>query len=115
MVQERWREVGLLRAMGATPGQIMALILGEAVILTGFGGLAGLAVGAALLLGFARTLGYYFALLGVPFGWPPVSVLQGGATAALVFSALVGLIGAAIPAWRVRRMAPYSLIQGELR
>src|SRR6516165_1667558 len=41
MVQERWREVGLLRAMGK-PGQIMTVILGEAAIITGLGGLAGL-------------------------------------------------------------------------
>ena len=38
MVQERWREVGLLRAMGAKPNQIMTVILGEAAIIRNIGG-----------------------------------------------------------------------------
>lgn len=115
IVQERYRELGLLRAMGAKPAQVMTVILTEAAIVTGLGGLAGLAFGGALLVIFARSLGFYFGLLGVPFAWPPLSVLQAGALAAVVFSALLGLIGALLPAWRVRRMAPHALIQSEGR
>jgi len=115
MVQERWREVGLLRAMGARPGQIMTVILGEAAIITGLGGLAGLIFGAALLLGFARSLGFYFGLLGIPFSWPPFAILETGAVVAVTFSATLGLVGAFVPAWRVLGMAPYALIQAEVR
>jgi putative ABC transport system permease protein len=115
MVQERWREVGLLRAMGAKPGQIMTVILSEAAIITGLGGLAGLIFGAALLLGFARSLGFYFGLLGIPFAWPPFGILETGAVVAVAFSAILGLVGAFVPAWRVRGMAPYALIQTEVR
>ena len=115
IVQERYREVGLLRAMGAKPGQVMTIILAEAAIITGLGGLAGLGFGAAVLLMFSRSLAFYFNLLGVPFSWPPPPVLQAGAIVALVFSAILGLIGALLPAWRVRRMAPYTLIQSEGR
>jgi ABC-type antimicrobial peptide transport system permease subunit len=42
-------------------------------------------------------------------------VLQIGAVLAIVFSAVLGLVGAFLPAWRVRRMAPYALIQAEGR
>ena len=115
IVQERYREVGLLRAMGAKPNQVMTIILAEAAVITALGGLAGLTFGAAVLLTFARALGFYFALLGVPFAWPPAAVLQASALLAIVFSALLGLIGAFLPAWRVRRMAPYALIQAEGR
>jgi len=115
IVQERYREVGLLRAMGAQPNQVMTIILAEAAVITALGGLAGLGFGAAVLLTFARSLGFYFALLGVPFAWPPAAVLQIGAALAIVFSAVLGLIGAFLPAWRVRRMAPYALIQAEGR
>ena len=115
IVQERYREVGLLRAMGAQPNQVMTIILAEAAVITALGGLAGLCFGAAVLLTFARSLGFYFALLGVPFSWPPAAVLQIGAVLAIVFSAVLGLIGAFLPAWRVRRMAPYTLIQTEGR
>jgi putative ABC transport system permease protein len=115
IVQERYREVGLLRAMGAKPDQVMAIILTEAAIITGLGGLAGLGFGVAVLLTFARSLGFYFGLIGVPFSWPPLAVLQVGAIGAIAFSAILGLVGAFLPAWRVRRMAPYELIQAEGR
>jgi putative ABC transport system permease protein len=115
IVQERYREVGLLRAMGAQPNQVMTIILAEAAVITALGGLAGLGFGAAVLLTFARSLGFYFALLGVPFSWPPPAVLEIGAVLAIVFSAVLGLVGAFLPAWRVRRMAPYALIQAEGR
>jgi putative ABC transport system permease protein len=115
IVQERTREVGLLRAMGAKPSQVMTVILAEATIITALGGLAGLGFGAAALMIFARSLGFYFGLLGVPFAWPPLAILQASAALALLFSAALGLAGAFLPAWRVRRMAPYTLIQAEGR
>jgi putative ABC transport system permease protein len=115
IVQERYREVGLLRAMGARPKQVMAIILGEAAIITGLGGLAGLVFGATLLLIFARSLGFYFGLLGVPFSWPPLAILETGAAVAVAFSAILGLVGAFVPAWRVRQLAPHALIQAEVR
>jgi putative ABC transport system permease protein len=115
IVQERYREVGLLRAMGAKPNQVMTIILAEAAIITGLGGLAGLIFGASLLLIFARSLGFYFGLLGIPFSWPPLAVLETSAVVAVVFSAILGLLGAFMPAWRVRRMAPYTLIQTQAR
>jgi putative ABC transport system permease protein len=115
IVQERYREIGLLRAMGAGPNQVVAIILGEAAITTGLGGLAGVVFGAVLLLAFARSLAFYFGLLGIPFSWPPPSILQAGVVVALAFSGILGVAGAFVPAWRVRRMAPYALIQAEAR
>ena len=106
IVQERHREVGLLRAMGAQPNQVMTIILTEAAIITGLGGLAGLGFGAVVLLMFARSLGFYFGLLGVPFAWPPLAVLQVGAIVAIVFSAVLGLVGALLPAWRCAAWHP---------
>ena len=113
IVQERHREIGLLRAMGAKPNQVMTIVLAEAAVITGLGGLAGLGFGAAVLLTFARSLGFYFALAGVPFSWPPAAVLEAAAALAIVFSVTLGFLGAFVPAWRVRRMAPHALIQAE--
>jgi putative ABC transport system permease protein len=110
IVQERYREVGLLRAIGARPHQVMTIILGEAAIITGLAGLAGLVFGAGLLMIFARSLGFYFDLLGIPFSWPPAVVLQLGAVAAVAVSVFLGVIGAFVPAWRARRLAPQALI-----
>ena len=47
IVRERYREVGLLRAMGARPAQVIIMILAEAALITGLGGLAGLVLGVA--------------------------------------------------------------------
>jgi putative ABC transport system permease protein len=115
IVQERYREIGLLRAMGAAPNQVMAIILGEAAITTGLGGLAGVVFGAAVLLAFARSLAFYFGLLGIPFSWPAPGILQAGVVVALAFSGILGVAGSFVPAWRVRRMAPFALIQAEAR
>jgi putative ABC transport system permease protein len=93
----------------------MTIILSEAAIITGLAGLAGLGLGLALLLIFARSLGFYFAQLGIPFSWPPLAILESSAAAAVAVSAILGLVGASIPAWRVCRKAPYSLIQSEAR
>jgi putative ABC transport system permease protein len=45
---QRRRELGLLRAVGATPAQAAGVVFAEAALLTGLGLLAGLAIGAAL-------------------------------------------------------------------
>jgi putative ABC transport system permease protein len=113
IVQERQREVGLLRAMGARPRQVVVLVLIEAGIVTGLGGLAGLVLGTAVLLTGARLVGSHVGLIGVPLAWPPLAVLQTGALIALAVSAALGVVGALLPAWRVRRLAPYELIQAE--
>jgi putative ABC transport system permease protein len=115
IVQERFRELGVLRAMGAWPSQIMVIVIAEASIVTGFGGLAGLALGSALLLIFARSLGFYFDLLNVPFPWPPFPALAAIAATTLGFSAVLGLAGAFLPAWRTRSLDPFSLIYPQER
>ena len=113
IVQERTREIGLLRAMGARPNHIVAMVLAEAAMITGLGGLGGIVLGFALLLASARSLGFYFESLGVPFSWPTLDVLAAICGAVVVASAALGVMGALYPAWRVRRLEPFALIHGE--
>jgi len=113
IVQERMRELGLLRAMGARPNHVVAMVLAEAAMITGLGGLGGIVLGFTLLFAFARSLGFYFESLGVPFSWPPVEVLAVLSLAVLLASAALGVAGALYPAWRARRLEPFALIQGE--
>jgi len=110
IVQERYREVGLLRAMGAKPHQVMTMILAEAGMITGLGGLAGLVFGATLLFVSARSFGYYFDSLGVPFTWPPPGILATACATMLMLSTLLGLVGALLPAWRAHHTEPFTLI-----
>jgi len=93
-VLERRGEIGLRRALGATRGQIRIQFLAESLLMSGFGG------GAGVLLGSGVTAAY--ASLQ---GWPtvvPAWFVGGAVAAALLIGALAGLY----PAVRAARLAP---------
>lgn len=113
IVQERMREIGLLRAMGARPGHVVVMVLAEATMITGLGGFLGLVLGFALVFGFARSVGFYFERLSVPFSWPEIEILAVICVAVFAASIALGIGGALYPAWRVRRLEPFALIHGE--
>jgi len=113
IVQERYREIGVLRAMGARPAQIISITLIEAGLITGFGGLLGIGAGFSLIFVFARSLGFYFSSIGVPFDAPPAGVIWIAAGAAALCGVAIGVGGAFVAAWRTRRLEPYAMIQME--
>lgn len=113
IVQERYREIGMLRAMGARPRQIITLTLFEAFIITGIGGIAGIVFGISLIFLAARSLGFYFASLGVPFEGPPDGFIVGAGAASLCFGLALGLIGAVLASRRAMRLEPARMIQME--
>ncbi len=102
-LNERRREMAILRALGARPGQIFALVLGESMALA----LAGAAFGVLLLQGALLLAGPMLqARLGLAIaGWPPSSH-------ELILLAAVlgcGLLAGLFPAWRAYR---YSVADG---
>jgi putative ABC transport system permease protein len=101
-VHERRAEIGLLRAIGATRGQVMRLFLGEAVLLALIGGLAGLFTSALALS--LLTL----ALPALPIRFDPFYLLL-----ALALSALVGLVSGVLPARRAAGLNPVQALQSE--
>jgi putative ABC transport system permease protein len=111
ILAERRAELGLLLAVGTRRGQLLRLMLSEAVIVTTLGGLGGLLGGGGLLLLFRRSLGYYFETVGAPFLWPAPPVLALYALACGLLAACVGLLGAVVPAWRASRQEPYELVR----
>jgi putative ABC transport system permease protein len=113
IIAERHREVGLLRALGARRRQIVRLFVAEAALVTGLGGLCGVALGGALLLVFQRSLGYYFQSVNVPFVWPASRGIALGAVSCALGASLVGVLGALLPALGVGKQEPYRLIQAE--
>lgn len=115
IIAERSRELGLLLALGSRRGHVVRMVLFEAVIATGLGGIAGVGLGAALLLVFRRSLGFRLELLRVNFTWPTIGTTAGIAASCVVLAAVVGLLGAAVPAWQAGRREPYELIRGEGR
>ena len=111
IVNERQREFGLLRGMGAKRRQVLHLVLQEAFFISLAGGIIGLAIGSALLVGFQEVM---VNSLKLPYLLPPPSVLYQLVGGALVFSVITGLISALIPAVIASRLDPYEAIrQGE--
>lgn len=114
IVTERRRELGLLKAIGARPSQIIGTMLIEAMAATGSGGAIGAALGVLLLRLFERSLVFYLTEMGVPFLWLDRPKMMLAAAACVLGSALAGLIGALMPAWQAGRRDPYDLICGEV-
>lgn len=108
IVNERRRELGLLRAMGAQRSQIGAILLTEASLLSVAGGAAGMALGLGLLGGFR---GLMLERLKLPYLFPPPSELLALTAAALAFSLLTGLLSALLPSLSVMKMEPYAAIR----
>jgi putative ABC transport system permease protein len=108
IVNERQREIGLLRAMGAKKGNIFRLIMTEASVLSIAGGIAGILSGGIFLYVFK---GFIRNSLNIPYLWPSTTdfiILIGFC---LVLSFLTGTGAALFPAIRSMRMEPYEAIR----
>jgi putative ABC transport system permease protein len=108
IVNERRREIGLLRAMGATKGHIAAIIMNEATLLSAAGGAAGILLGYALLISFKNLMLHYLKL---PYLFPSTPELIALTVGALCFSILTGLLAALLPSLMILKVEPYDAIR----
>ena len=101
-VAERTSEVGLMLALGAQRATILALFLGEAVVLAALGGLAGLALG----VGLAQLI--HLVVPALPVHTPIIY-----AVLAIVLASLIGLAAGVLPARRASRLDPVESLRAE--
>ncbi len=100
-VNERTREIGIKKAIGATRRRILAEFLAGAVLLSGFGALVGIVLGSgAVLLGCS--------VLGYPPVFPAESLL-----AVFGLTLLLGMLFGAYPAYQAAGLRPVEALRYE--
>ena len=106
-VRERTKEIGIRRALGATPNNIIRQILSESVVLTVLAGIGGIMLGVGLLsaVGVALSQGDQF------FKDPQISFSM--AVGSLIILIAIGILAGLFPAQRAMMIKPVEAIAEE--
>ena len=103
-VSERTREIGLRKAVGATPAAVLMQFLLESITLSTVGGLMGVAIGEALAFGLTKIPDAGLEQASVPL-WAVVL--------SFAFCAAVGVIFGMFPAIKAARLDPIDALRHE--
>ncbi|MCK9203873.1 MAG: ABC transporter permease [Bacteroidales bacterium] len=110
VVKERTREIGIQRALGATPAKVISQIITESVVLTTFAGYFGLVIGVGILEGINYLLDHtginteMFLHPGVNFNV---------AVTALIILVISGAVAGLIPARKAVSVKPIDALRYE--
>jgi putative ABC transport system permease protein len=109
-VKERTREIGIRKALGATPFNIVSTLLLESTIVTAFAGYVGLVVGVGLI----ELIAFAMRKAGVQGGYfvnPEVNFSVAMTAIALLVG--VGLLAGLMPALRAAKITPIEAMKAE--
>lgn len=105
VVKERTKELGIRKALGATPGNVISTILLESVFITTLSGFSGMLIGIALLSSLGDTLEDYF--ITDPY------INTGTAIFATIALIIFGAIAGYVPANRAAKIKPIVALRDE--
>ncbi|MCX2738329.1 ABC transporter permease [Pontibacter anaerobius] len=110
VVKERTKEIGIRKALGATPLSIISLIIQESIVITGLAGYVGLLVGTGII----ALIEYFMRKFDVQagfFGMPEVN--PGIAITATVLLVVTGALAGLIPAAKAAGVNPVMALKDE--
>ncbi|APQ17855.1 ABC transporter permease [Maribacter hydrothermalis] len=105
VVKERTKELGIRKALGATPKSVIGTILLESIFITTISGILGMLIGIAILSSLDKTLEDFF--ITNPYIDMPVAIF---ATVVLI---IFGGVAGYIPAKRAARIKPIVALRDE--
>jgi ABC-type antimicrobial peptide transport system permease subunit len=109
---ERTKDIGIMKALGATDRSVYAIFLAESTIISVFGGIVGIAL--AMILGFITNT--FLSALAIRAGGQSVAVFQAPWTFVLIifaFSIVVGILTGLYPSRRAARIDPLDALRYE--
>ncbi|HEU5003176.1 MAG TPA: FtsX-like permease family protein [Actinomycetota bacterium] len=109
LVGQRTRELALLRAVGAGRGQVVASVLGEAILTGLFGSAVGLGVGIVLAYVFYHLVKSFLSLSATSLQITPWIVVL-----SLVVGTVITSVSALIPALRAARVPPVAAMRDDV-
>jgi putative ABC transport system permease protein len=110
LVAQRSRELALLRAMGASRGQVNRAVILEALTVGFFGSTVGIGLGYLLALG----LKWLFGVIGLDIGSASFPLKLRTILIAYIVGMVVTLIAAYLPARRAARIAPVAAMRDDV-
>lgn len=105
IVKERTKELGIRKALGATPGSIIGMIMLESIFITALAGYSGLMLGIFILKGIGDSLEKYFIVN------PSVETYV--VVSATVMLIIAGTIAGYVPAKRAASIKPIVALNDE--
>lgn len=106
-VRERTKEIGIRRAIGASPWVIARQIISESLVLTALAGLAGIVVGVGIMALMGNILAHAETFIKDP------NVSFSAAITSLVIIIVIGILAGLLPALRALRIKPIEALSEE--
>ena len=112
-VMERTREIGIMKAIGATTRDIMSIFIIEGVLMSGVGGIIGIILGVFGSQALTLILGSFMSMGGGSSFQPVPIITITSVVLAVAVSLIVGVLSSLYPAWRAARMSPIEAVRYE--